>query len=42
MRGKENDKIIEENSFIEMIYYFNNKKMHFGPENGDKQLKNDR
>ena len=39
MRGKEIDKIIRENSFIEMIYYFKI-ILCFGPRIWDEQLKN--
>ena len=39
MRAKEIDKIIKENSFIEMIYYFKI-ILYFGPKVGDEQLKN--
>ena len=39
MRGKEIDKIIRENSFIEMIYYFKI-ILYFGPRIEDEQLKN--
>ena len=40
MRGKENYwKIIGENSFIEMIYYFKI-ILYFGPRIEDEQLKN--